>query len=219
MNGRATRTARARGGFTIVELVIAMAVMTTTLLAIGLVFERASRSYEEGQIDRTLEAQAHRATDFVVRQFLDAGVGQIVAPPLAPLGASNITYQRAQGWNGAGVDWGGLLTLRLELEEGELDDGADNNGNGLADERCLWWIANEGQPDEERRLVTRWVRELAPGETANGADDDGNGLQDDGGLSFELQGNVLVVRLALERVAYRGRIASYATQTSVRLRN
>lgn len=211
--------ARARRGFTLVEMMISLAVITTTFLALGLAFERASDTYEDGQVDRALQAQAHRALDRIARPFLDAGVGQIPVQPLAPLGSSDVTFKRATGWAGGAVQWGEFQSFRLELEEGEIDDNADNNGNGLVDERVVWWITNEGLPDEERRPITHWVRELASGELPNGADDNGNGLQDEQGLSFELRGNVLVIRLTLERPARAGRVATYAAETSVRLRN
>lgn len=202
-----------------VELLIATAVMGTTLLAVALAFSRASASYEDGQVDRALETQSHRALDFIVGQFLDAGVGQIAPAPVSPAWASTVTFRRAQGFDGVAVQWGDFLTIALELEDGELDDGLDNNANGVVDERVASWIQNQGQPDEERRVITRWVRELALGETLDGDDDNGNGLVDEQGLSFELQGNVLVVRLTLERIGNQGRIVSQAVETSVRLRN
>lgn len=213
-------TPRRRGaGFTLLELVIGVAVMGSTLLAVGLAFQRASGSYEDGQVDRALQSQAHRVLDRIASQFLDAGVGQFAAPPLAPLGASDVTFRRASGFDGVNVQWGDFQTIRLELEDGELDDGADNNGNGLVDERVAWEITNEGLPNEERRVLTRWVRELAVGELPNGVDDNGNVLQDEQGLSFELQGDVLTIRLTLERLARGGRVVTYAVETSVRLRN
>lgn len=213
------RLEQSRGaGFTLLELVIGLAVMGSTLLAVGLAFQRASSSYEDGQVDRALQSQAHRVLDRVAAQFLDAGAGQF-APPLGPLGASDVTFRRAAGFDGVNVLWGDFQTIRLELEEGELDDAADNNGNGLVDERVAWAITNEGLPNEERRVITRWVRELAVGELPNGLDDNGNGLQDEQGLSFELQGDVLTIRLTLERLARGGRVVTYAVETSVRLRN
>src|SRR5262245_43945957 len=147
---------RSSAGFTMVELLISLAVMSTTLLAVALAFERASDSYEDGTVDRALEAQSHRALDAMARQFLDAGTGQIAAPPAAPLGASTLTFRRATGFDGTNVVWGDFLTFALELEEGEINDALDNNSNGLVDERVVWQIRNQGLPDEERQVVTRW---------------------------------------------------------------
>ena len=201
------------------ELLIALAVMSTTLLAVAFAFERASESYEEGQVDRAIEAQSHRALDFIARQFIDSGTGSFTVPPPPGLGASTLTFRRATGYDGANVQWGDFLTLMLDLEEGEFDDGLDNNNNGLVDERVLQQVRNLGQPDEERQVVTHWVRELAAGELPGGGDENGNGLVDEQGLSFALQGNVLAVRLTLERIGSKGRTVTSTVETSVRLRN
>ena len=217
VNERVTR--RRRAGFTLLEMLITVALLGTTLLSIGVSFERATAAFEESRTDRDLETQAFRALDQIAGEFLDAGVGQIPLPPSAPLGSDSITYRRAAGFDGVNVLWGDFVTVELELEEGELDDGADNNGNGLVDERVAVWIENKGQPNERRRVITRWVRELLEGEIANGNDDNGNALEDERGLSFEMQGNVLVIRLTLERIGYKGRNAIATVQTSVRLRN
>ena len=213
------KTHDSRAGFTLLELLITVAILGTTLMSIAISFKRASASYEEGRVDRELETQAYRALDFMAREFIDAGVGQIPAPPTAPLGADSITYRRATGFDGVNVLWGDFTTIELELEEGELDDAVDNNGNGLVDERIAVWIVNEGQPDERRRVITRWVRELLEDEIADGDDDNGNDLEDERGLSFELQGNVLIIRLTLERIGYQGRIVTTTARTSVQLRN
>ena len=208
-----------RAGFTLLEMLIAVIVLGTTLVSITMTLNSASGAYEEGQVERELDEQDYRALDAIARELLDAGISQIPVPPTAPLGSESVTYRRATGFDGVNVLWGSFITVRLELDHGELDDGADNNGNGLVDERMVVWIENEGQPDERRRVLTRWVRERMEGELVNGADDNGNGLEDESGLSFELQGNVLILRLSLERIGTRGRVVTRTVQTSVRLRN
>jgi hypothetical protein len=63
------------------------------------------------------------------------------------------------------------------------------------------------------------VRPRAPGEIANGIDDNGNGLVDEAGLSFELSGRTLTIRLTLERPDRVAGTLSRTVTTSVRLRN
>jgi hypothetical protein len=89
--------------------------------------------------------------------------------------------------------------VRFDYEEGELDDGADNNGNGLVDEGCLFWTRDVGEPSEKTHVIARGVREYLEGEEPNLDDDNGNGLEDERGFCLERVGEALVIRLTLER--------------------
>jgi hypothetical protein len=107
----------------------------------------------------------------------------------------------------------------LELETGEQDNGLDDNGNGLVDEGVIVWTENPGLVDERRVIRSHWVREYLEGELPNGLDDNGNGLRDERGLCFSIEGDVLTIRITLERRDDDGRIHTKTVQTSVRVRN
>jgi hypothetical protein len=117
------------------------------------------------------------------------------------------------------VTWGDPRTVRFEYENGELDDGVDNNNNGLADEGVVVWIENAGQPDERRSVWASGVREYLAGETFNGEDDNENGLSDEAGLSFAIDDDVLTIRLTLEDRGPSGVLITKSTETSVHVRN
>ena len=104
-------------------------------------------------------------------------------------------------------------------ETGEIDDGLDNNGNGLVDEGRVVLTENLGGADERDRILARRVRELLEGELDNGVDDNGNGLVDEKGFSFERMGESLVIRMTMERIDVGQRTIERSAQTSVRLRN
>lgn len=53
----------------------------------------------------------------------------------------------------------------------------------------------------------------------DGVDNNGNGLIDEEGLSFELDGSTLIIRLALEKVDHKGRTHTVSNETSVTFRN
>jgi hypothetical protein len=112
-----------------------------------------------------------------------------------------------------------VVTFSLALEDGELDDGVDNNGNGLVDERKLLMTREPEGGEPLTSALAHGVRELAEGETANGLDDNGNGLKDEAGLSFERKNGRLIVRLSLEQRDGEGHLLVRSLQTSVRLRN
>jgi hypothetical protein len=106
-----------------------------------------------------------------------------------------------------------------ELDEGELDDGADNDGDGLVDEGRVVLIEDQGGAAERRVVLTNGVAELQDGEEANNADDNGNGLVDETGLSFSATGETVFVRLTCQRRTDDGRLLVQAAETAVRLRN
>ncbi|MEW6071025.1 MAG: hypothetical protein AB1726_00330 [Planctomycetota bacterium] len=117
------------------------------------------------------------------------------------------------------IDWGSISRLAFAYADGELDDGVDNNGNGLADEGVITLTRRVGEAEEATVTLCRHVGELFPGETLNGADDNGNGVTDEPGFNAHLVGNVLELRIALVDVDPDGRPLGRTVNTSVRLRN
>ena len=115
---------------------------------------------------------------------------------------------------------GAPTRFTLELSPSEIDNGLDDDGNGLIDERLLVRITNPGDPDEQRSVLARGVRALLEGEVDNGLDDNGNGLADEAGFALDMDGGVLSVRLSLEIVDPEGGDNIIRTlETSLTLRN
>lgn len=212
------RGARHDGGFTLVELTVTTFVLSVIVIATGMAMQRLSSAYRTGTLESQLETDVHRAMDDVVRRLTDAGVTQLTPQPTTKFGADTLLFRSSEGY-ADGIVWGAEASIGLELAEGELDDGLDNNGNGLADESIIVFTRDPGGANELRAVEARWVREYFIGETPNLADDNGNGLTDEKGLSFHLNGNVLTVRICLERLGPDGNPITRSAETSVRLRN
>lgn len=212
-------TRRGAAGFSLVELLIAMVTMSVMLGAVALATLRGSDAYNTGRAAADLEARAQRAIALVVEDLRWAGRTGLNPEPLAPFGSAQLDYQSNVGFQGGAVQWGPPTRLGFEYAPGEVDDGLDNNGNGVADEGSIVLRVNPGAADEQRIVRVNWVRELLEGEVANGLDDNGNGLIDEAGLSFEVSGTTLMVRLTLERPDAEGRILTRTMTTAVNLRN
>ena len=60
---------------------------------------------------------------------------------------------------------------------------------------------------------------LLGGELSNLGDDNGNVMVDERGLVFELNANLLTIRLTLEDIDGNGNTLNKTVQTSVRVRN
>ncbi len=205
-------------GMTLIEVMISTGLLFAVIAAAASLAMRASSTYEQGAARADVDQRAHRAIQLIVREFADAGRAGLTPEPLAPLGSATLDYRRADGFNGT-VTFGPQMRIALEMENTELDNGLDDDGNGLVDERRVVRIENPGALDERRKVICHDVAEYLGGEEPNGVDDNGNGLIDERGLSFEVQGDVLTIRLTLEAMGEGGIRLERTVQTSVRVRN
>jgi hypothetical protein len=211
-------SSRRKCGFTLIETTISLTLVIMVLWSFTMSSFTASNSYREGQASETLSMQAHRTIEFITKELVAAQRGMI--PDSDPLfGSSAVTYRQCVGANGLVLQWGPLRSIALQLEAGEVNDGLDNNQNGLIDEQALVWTESVGLPEQRQTLKAHWIREFLEGEIPNGADDNGNGLIDERGLTIETNGDVLDVQLTLESRNPQGRLITKTVRGSARVRN
>ncbi len=204
-----------------IEVLIAMTVLTMVLAMVGLATLSGQEAYKTGVNAAHLENQARRTLDRIANEVMEAGQQWVLPQPLPPLGSGTLNYRRNTGFGGGNIAWSTNTSIQFQYAPGELDDGLDNDGNGLVDDGVVALVQDVGGPDQQTTILTRWVAEFLQGEVPNGADDNGNGLQDEGGLSFEYDPalQMLTIRITLQRRDAEGRLATRTMQTSVRLRN
>jgi hypothetical protein len=126
---------------------------------------------------------------------------------------------RADEWTIKGMQWNPLERLQLELRPTEQDNGVDDDGNGLVDERRVVWFTDPGAAEEREVTVCHWVSELLEGEQANGVDDNGNGLIDEPGLCVTFEDDGALVWLTLQRFDSDRRLLTRTFQRRVGFRN
>lgn len=211
--------AKERGGFTVLEVTISVAIMGLVISSVALLGVSNQRAYRTGAAGADLEVDVRRALDQVVQELMRSGASVLLPDPVEGVGGSDVTYAKAVGVSGGATDWGPPSRMRFEYEEGELDDGADNNGNGLVDEGRVIWTRNAGEPNESVHVLCRGVREYLEGEELNLDDDNDNGLEDERGFCLERVGETLVIRLSLERQVSGEGLQTRTIETSVKLRN
>lgn len=214
------RRAGSSAGFTLVESVVAAVLFSGVMLTLGLAMDSAFGSYRMAEAESRLDQAAHRALDQILANLEDAGAGTLGAPTGA-FGSSSLTFRRAASYDadGGAIDWGEETTVAWQLEEGELDDDLDNDGDGLVDEGEIVWTIDVGGPSERTVTRVRGVPQNLDGEEPNLVDDNGNGLIDEAGLDFEWDGTVLTVRLSLTAIGPRGVVLTKTVRTATRLRN
>lgn len=214
------RTRRSlHAGFSLVELAIVVVLLAIVLGSVAMIGNASDRAYRTGSVSSHLESQVASTIEKVVDELQIAGVDTITPDPIQGVGASSIRYVQATGIVGNDVVWTPLRRLAFEYEVGEIDDGIDNNHNGLVDEGRIVLTEDVGGPNERRRVLTHWVGELLEGEQENGLDDNGNGLVDERGFFVERVGEAIVIRLTLQRRTADGFLLSRTAQTSTTPRN
>lgn len=218
MHTRTRTDRRTSAGFTLVESLIAVTLLAVLFLAVAQTSSRASDAFEEGSTENTLSRTLHRSLDRIASaiEFSDATI--LDAALASPQGSDQVAFRTPRDFVGTEVDWEDIRIL-LELEPGELDDGVDNDGDGLIDEQRIVRVDFPGTPDERRVVLASGVAELLEGELANGLDDNANGLADETGLSFSSNGSVVTIRLTCQRRDDGGRLLTRTSETAVRLLN
>lgn len=213
------RPNRSRAGWTVLEGVIALALFTTLLTGATTALNSSMQLYRttssQIELDRRLDRVCARMRD----ELMTATVTSLEPVLVNPVGGppawtDTMTFAQVTGWQDDDVVLAGNRRLSVELEDGELDDGVDQDGDGLVDERQVTLTLDVGTADERTLVLARGVLELFPGETLDGADENGNLLEDEAGFSITSEEGLLTIRLALgetmpdDRVTVRTRTFS-----------
>ena len=213
---RAPRTLAAHAGFTVVELVIAAALLVLLFSSAVLAARGGMGAFRATQDAGEVEARVRRALDRVAFELLSASASEFLPNPTIDW-TSSLQYARTVGLDGTTRVLANPDRLAFEYEIGETDNSLDDDGNGLVDDGVLVLTRDVGG-EEQRVVLCHGVRERLEGEGANGVDDNGNGLTDEQGFNVFRVGNVLFLRLSLE-AAGENSIIVRTLETSVRLRN
>jgi prepilin-type N-terminal cleavage/methylation domain-containing protein len=212
-------TRRGRAGFSLVELVLAVAILGSVVGTVALVHSRSDGLARASTEQNHVNLLAARAADRVVRELASMGASGAIPDPTSALGTDSITFRQARGIVGGVVQWGPPMRFQLDLGRGETANGADDDGDGLVDERALVLISDLGGADERRTVLCDGVPALFPGELSNVLDDNGNGVVDERGFNLRRVGDVMQVRVCVAHGAQGGSAAVATVVTSVRLRN
>ena len=205
---------------TIVETMISMSILVVVLGSVLNATQKGQGAYEQQMADNAIQSKAGRGLNRVLLEMSGCRAASLNPNnPLPPVGSDFIEFQRSEGYVAGAVQWGPVIRIGFELEDSEMDNGIDDDRDGLVDEGVVVRIENPRQIDEERRVLFRGVRRFLQGEAGNGGDDNGNGLADEAGLCFERDGNVLIVRLSLEGVGPSERLVTKTVESSIQIRN
>jgi prepilin-type N-terminal cleavage/methylation domain-containing protein len=196
-------TLRSRQGFTLIEIMIVACIFGLITASVYGLMTSTTEVYDVGVVISSLEGRSRATMDLITDELQGAVAASLIpAAPSAPFGASTISFQKNVGYDGFNITWGDPTTIGFD-------------GAGAVNKIYLSRpLAGVGWTN-----IARDVRDYLEGEDANGIDDNGNGLIDEEGLSFELNGSTLTIRLSLEIVDHNGRTHTATEETSVSFRN
>ena len=207
-----------RSGFSLVEVLISISMLVIMIGTVGLTVRSGSRAFRTGQTVANLDANTRRFVDRICERLQTTSRAEATPTPETPFSSTVVDYQSA-ATVGFGLGWGDLERIELRVSPGDADDGVDNDGNGLIDERQVIWTINPGLADESEQVLCSRVAEFLEGELENGLDDNDNGLIDEGGLSFDFGDNSVTVRLTCQARDPGGFLIESTVQRTIAFRN
>ena len=197
-NARAQR----RTGFTLIEVMIALSILGLIVANVSLVMRTSASSAEAGVRINQLENQAGSTMDRIANAIMASSSDGITPAPAAPDSERYLDFKRNVGIEDGAIIWGNDERISLDEDTGQVV-----------------WIENRDSEAERRIVWSNWVSNYLEGELPNGEDDNDNGLEDETGLSFDMEGRKVTIRLTLSQTAPEGREYSKTLVTRVTARN
>lgn len=209
-------TRRPNSGYSLIEVLIATSLTAVVLLSAAVVSRQGVGALQVTQSAADLEDRARRLSDRLSVELENTTA--INPQPNAPFSVSDFTFIRVEGVAGNAPVLSDPTRIFWRYATGELDDGLDNNGDGLVDEGEIVMTRNFGTATEISVVLCRRVAEIQEGETADGIDENGNGLIDEPGFSVVMSGDVLEIRFTLQGRTVDGTTFERSVETGVRIR-
>lgn len=224
------RGAARNAGTGLFELLVVVVLLALLLGLAGLTVTTSRGAYDQGMLSADVEVQARRTLDRIADEFLSASAGSVSVEGMSPPPLQGITwldYRPVTGFASIPLS-GAQRRIVLVLAADELDDGLDNNSNGLVDECRIELLPDVLASTRAAGLVSH-VRRLAQGELPNGLDDNLDGRVDEPGFGAEweapapgvagLRGGRLSLWLTLERRVAGQQTVTRTVRTTVRVRS
>lgn len=206
MNTRALIPTARCAGMTLLEMLLASAILSLLLLMAMIMTRSSAEFYSRASINGARELAVESTLNEMVNELLESRASTITQPVsllTPPSSSSTLTFRRVLSFDPATGTYVSGPLARIALE-----------GN------AIFVTTDADAPAPRQRFLIDGVSELAAGEIANGVDDNGNGLVDEAGLAFVLETSFTVrIYLSLERRNAEGAMDVVSGSTLVQVRN
>lgn len=214
---RTERARASRRGTAVLEVTIAMALLAVFGVSTFMMAQGVVETYRVETASSRHTSEGRDAVESVALRLRAADALKFdPALPAPPFSDSAFQFERVTMDEDGNVQPGVSERLALEIEVGEPNNGFDDDGDGLVDERALVWTRTTGM----RTVLCTDVAENLQGETpGNGVDDNGNGLIDEAGFCVTLDDDMATIRLTLLRALPGEDVGELTFERQVRLQN
>ncbi len=189
-------------GFTLVELLLALALLALVASQAFSLMQMATWTQSREMSSITVEDQARRVLERAAFAIMGADRDKLFPEAESPVDASDLRYEVSLGVEAGEIVWGEPQRIGLGGTPSQLS-----------------WSERPEAEDERRVVWCNIVRPFLAGEIENGLDDNANGLVDERGISFELEGDQVTLRLTLESPNADGEPILRTVETVVTCRN
>ena len=199
-----------RVGMTLVEMLIVSSMLALIMGAMAMVNRAGQDSFTATTLSSKMDSRTSDVSDRLLRELEGVSPTGVMVPLPGLGGTDTMLFQ---------VPWGNLTQITYQMEAGEVDDGLDNDGDGMIDEGMVVLTRDVGGAGQISTVLCSGVAELLDGEVGNLVDDNGNDMDDESGFCLQTLGNLLIVRLTLLETDQDGKVLSRTVENSIRMRN
>jgi len=191
-----------RAGFTLIEAVIALALIGLVVTKLTLVMEEARHAHQEESVALALQDQAMILLDKIAYAIVGSSSSKLDPKQVVPFAAEKIQFQVSLGVEDGKPVWGDPEVIGLMENTGQV-----------------YWGQNMGAAEQRLVVWANTVSQMLEDELLNGVDDNQNELADELGLAFVVDEKSVIIRLTLENVRDDGERQQVTQETIVTCRN
>lgn len=133
-----------RDGFTLLEMAVAVVALTLLLGGAFTVLFHGEKLFAQQMQQFSFDQSGRKVMDRLAEELRAAHPASLL--PLLIANSNFVSFQKVTGFSGGAVQLGPRLTLGFQLAPGEVVNGLDENGNGVADDGFLTLTPTAGTP-------------------------------------------------------------------------
>ncbi len=204
MKTAAKKAAGGQSGFSLMEVLIASAILSILIMATIATMSIAQEMFDTGTAVADGEAIARRALDDISYELYSSSITTL--SPANPNASTYIRFQKNIDFVAGVIVWSDPIQIEWVMDPKEIDNGLDDDGDGLIDEGYIriWEDAvptgmTPGAEDSTPITIARSIAE--------------------NGLEFDLTGTRLDVLVTSQKLDARRNVINSEATTTIALRN
>lgn len=190
-------------GFSLIEVLISVSLVSVLLVNTTVLINTTSDATKNTQEQQELDRLASQLLDRIALELMEADKEVTLPQNVAPQHSALINYQSSTGLTNGEVVYSTPSRIQFRLVDSEVI-----------------WTRNADSPEAQEVVWGRFLSDFLFEESGgNLTDDNNNGLVDEAGLSFNIDGSSVLIRLTLEKETEDNRLITAQAWTRATFRN